>query len=85
MLEILREKGLRADDPFDEMIIDAKVNFFDAKNVSYYYLVQMVTNEISERFPMESDGLYEELTQAKSTDPNFISPKISFWLYDLPE
>lgn len=77
MLEILREKGLRADDPFDEMILDAKVNFFDAKKISYNYLVRMVTNEISERFPMESDGLYEEIIKEKSTDTTFMSPKIA--------
>lgn len=79
MLEVLREKGLRADDPFDEMILDAKITFFDGQAIKLNYLVHTVTNEFSERFPLESEGLFDQFMKTKPTDPIFVTPNVAFF------
>ena len=79
MLEILREKGLRADDPFDEMILDAKVAFFDGEKMKLSYLVQIITNEFAERFPHENENLFNQFMQNKPTDSLFVTPNVAFF------
>ena len=79
MLEILREKGLRADDPFDEMVLDAKVAFFDGEKMKLSYLVQIITNEFAERFPHENENLYNQFMQTKPTDSFFVTPNVAFF------
>ncbi len=82
-LTILREKGLRHDDPFNQTIVRAKVSF--AKNLSFGDLIKRVANSISTEINIDSNILEEEFLKSNQVDPVFIIPQVSIHYAKIPE
>lgn len=72
---ILREKGLRQDDPFNQTIVRSKVHFTD--NVIFEDLVQDVSNAIALELNVDGRSLNEEFLKITPIDPALVIPEVS--------
>lgn len=77
MLHILKEKGLREGDPFDELVVKSKVIFTTGKVNSFKALI----SQVATRFAKDLDGNMQEirdnLLQVTDIDPALIIPRVS--------
>ena len=72
---ILREKGLRQDDPFNQTIVRSQIHFTD--KAKFEDLVQDAANSISPELNVDSNSLYEEFLKANPIDPALVIPEVS--------
>lgn len=66
MRSILREKGLREEDPYEQVVARSAV--IDLKNntdISYSDLIEQASEAIAPRLFMESEGLYQQFMEEK--------------------
>ena len=82
-LTILREKGLRHDDPFNETIVRAKVSFTD--DLMFDELIKHVAESISKEIKIDSEILKAEFLQTNQVDPAFVIPEISIHYAKIPK
>src|SRR5699024_9259728 len=64
MRGILREKGLREEDPYEKVIARAIVIDESSKNISYKQLVKKASELLSDRIGLDEDELNESFYQA---------------------
>ncbi len=72
---ILREKGLRQDDIFNQTIVRSKVHL--AQKSTFEDLVHEVANSIGVELQVEGATLYEEFLKATPIDPALVIPEVS--------
>ncbi|MDY0201914.1 MAG: amino acid permease [Tenuifilaceae bacterium] len=78
MLFILKEKGLRDGDPFDEMVVQAQVIRLHDKQISFTGLVDRVSADLSSKIEGSShQHLVDEFMQVTNIDPALIIPRVS--------
>jgi amino acid transporter/mannitol/fructose-specific phosphotransferase system IIA component (Ntr-type) len=80
---ILREKGLRQDDPFNQTIVRSKIHFID--KTIFEDLVQDVANSIALELHVDGNSLKEEFLKATPIDPALIIPEISLLYAKQPD
>ncbi|MFD1161862.1 amino acid permease [Hwangdonia seohaensis] len=72
---ILREKGLRQNDPFNQTIVRSQVHFID--NASFEDLVQNVSNSIAQELKVDRTSLNEEFLKTTPIEPALLIPEVS--------
>ncbi len=78
LLHILKEKGLREGDPFDEMIVEAQITKLKGWRMSFNKLVEKVTNDFSNKIKEANPKeLKKEILKVTSIDPALIIPRVS--------
>lgn len=78
MLMILKEKGLRDGDPFDEMIVQAQVIRMGNQKISFKGLVGKVSTDLSSKIKGSShQELMNEFLQGTNIDPALVIPRVS--------
>jgi mannitol/fructose-specific phosphotransferase system IIA component (Ntr-type) len=82
-LTILREKGLRQDDPFNETIVRSKVGF--ESGVQFIDLVNKVSGNIARELNISSEKLSEEFLKTNSLSAAFLIPEVSVLTAKIPE
>jgi amino acid transporter/mannitol/fructose-specific phosphotransferase system IIA component (Ntr-type) len=82
-LSILREKGLRDDDPFNQTIVRTKVSF--VHNQQFNDLVQQVSNSISKEINIDSETLENGFLKTSPIDPAFVIPEVSILYAQIPD
>lgn len=75
-MEILKEKGLRRGDPFDETIIRAKFSTFD-QNVNFEKVVEHVASVFSVEMHTSKKSLVDEFYSISPIEPALIIPEVS--------
>lgn len=81
-MTILREKGLRHDDPFNQTIVRSKIVFI--KNPTYKQVVKQVSNSIAKELNTDSNSIKKEFIKSSVIDPAFIVPKVSLHYAKVP-
>ncbi len=81
-LSILREKGLREDDPFSQTIVRAKVRH--TEEMQYEELLKKITTEIASDYNSTSHFLLSQFETAQQVDPVFVIPEISILYAKIP-
>jgi basic amino acid/polyamine antiporter, APA family len=77
-LHILKEKGLRDGDPFDEMIVQANITYLGRKRISFRSLVKLVSHELSlKNEQVDKDEIKKEFMAGTGIDPALIIPQVS--------
>ncbi len=82
-LHIIKEKGLREKDQFDQLITNAEISFINKssllnfKNKPYSKLLQNIAEKISENYSINKDELVNQFLSIKSIDTEFIIPYVS--------
>ncbi|MDD2278642.1 MAG: amino acid permease [Bacteroidales bacterium] len=78
LLFILKEKGLRDGDPFDEMVVQAQVTRLDNDRISFRDLVNKVSTDFSSKIEGSShQDLVNEFFQVTNIDPALVIPRVS--------
>ena len=78
LLFILKEKGLRDGDPFDEMVIQAQITRLIDENISFIDLVSRVSAELSSKIEgCNHQNLVNEFLQVTNIDPALVIPRVS--------
>lgn len=72
---ILREKGLRQDDPFNQTIVRSKIHFID--QADFETLVGEMAQAIARESGVDSAALYEEFLKTTPIDPALVIPEVS--------
>ena len=80
---ILREKGLRQDDPFNQTIVRSKIHFID--QADFETLVGEMAEAIVREAGVDSAGLYEEFLKTTPIDPALVIPEVSLLYAKQPE
>ncbi|MEX0719716.1 MAG: amino acid permease [Balneolaceae bacterium] len=62
---ILREKGLRKGDPFEEVLAQALVIDHNTSEVDYNYIVREATEKLSDRTDLSFDELFEKFSSVQ--------------------
>lgn len=75
-MEILKEKGLRRGDPFDETIIRAKFSNFE-NDVSFEHIVEHVASAFSVELHISKKQLVQEFFSISPIEPALIIPEVS--------
>lgn len=75
-MTILREKGLRPGDPFDETIVRAKIFYID-DTISFEELLNRVTESMAKEIKVKQEELSEEFLTVSAIEPTMILPEIS--------
>jgi amino acid transporter len=75
-MEILKEKGLRRGDPFDETIIRAKFSNFK-NDVSFEHIVEHVASAFSVELHISKKQLVQEFFSISPIEPALIIPEVS--------
>jgi amino acid transporter/mannitol/fructose-specific phosphotransferase system IIA component (Ntr-type) len=75
-MNIIKEKGLRQGDPFDETIIRARITHAD-KETDFEHLLNYVSGIFSEEMHVKKKVLKKEFLAATSIDPALVIPKVS--------
>lgn len=75
-MNIIKEKGLRQGDPFDETIIRARITHA-GKETDFYYLLNYVSGIFSEEMHVRKEVFKKEFLAATSIDPALVIPKVS--------
>ena len=81
-LTILREKGLRHDDPFNQTIVRSKVTF--ANDLCFDELISKVAKLVSAEINVDNKSLEDEFRKTSPIDPAFIIPEISIHYAKIP-
>jgi len=81
-LTILREKGLREDDPFSQTLVKAKVRF--SENNTYEDLLKQTTAEIAADYNTTTHFLMSQFESTQTIDPAFVIPEISILYAKIP-
>jgi mannitol/fructose-specific phosphotransferase system IIA component (Ntr-type) len=82
-LHIIKEKGLRENDQFDQLITNADITFtnkttlINFKNKPYTKLLNNVADKISEDIHVNKEELVQQFLSIKSMDTEFIIPYVS--------
>lgn len=80
---IIREKGLREKDQFDQLIANASISFNKSTSLlsfkfkPYEDLVNDVAGKISDNIDIDNDKLVQQFLSLKSMDVEFIIPNVS--------
>ena len=74
-MTILREKGLRQNDPFNQTIVHSQIHFID--NAIFEDLVQDVANSIALQLNIDANDLNAELLKTTPIDPALVIPEVS--------
>lgn len=78
LLFILKEKGLRDGDPFDEMIVQAQITRQGSERIDFKDLVSKVSADFSSKIEGSShQDLINEFLQVTSIDPALVIPRVS--------
>ncbi len=78
LLSILKEKGLRDGDPFDEMVVQAQITRIMAERISFKDLVSRVSSELSSKIEgCNHQNLVNEFLQVTNIDPALVIPRVS--------
>lgn len=78
LLFILKEKGLRDGDPFDEMVVHAQVTRLESNKISFKDLVSKVSADLSSKHEGSShQDLVNEFLQVTNIDPALVIPRVS--------
>jgi basic amino acid/polyamine antiporter, APA family len=75
-MTIIKEKGLRQGDPFDETIIRARITHTD-KETDFEHLLNYVSGIFSAEMHVKKEVLKKEFLAATSIDPALVIPKVS--------
>ena len=73
---ILREKGLRQGDPFDETIARARISNID-REIDFEELVEFVSDTFSTEMHVGKDALINEFLTTSAIEPALIIPEVS--------
>jgi len=77
-LFILKEKGLREGDPFDEMVVQAQITQLKEQEVSFNDLVGLVSESLASRLDSFSiNDIKQELLEVTAIDPALVIPRVS--------
>ncbi len=77
-LAILKEKGLREGDPFDEMVVKAQVTRLYSKPIGFTDLIGCVSTRLAKKIDNIGDEtIKQELLQVTAIDPALVIPRIS--------
>tara|TARA_R110002049_G_scaffold1113_2_gene8202 strand:+ start:7723 stop:9822 length:2100 start_codon:yes stop_codon:yes gene_type:complete len=80
---ILREKGLRQDDPFNQTIVRSHIHFID--NAIFEDLVKDVANSIAQELNVDGNSLNEEFLKTTPIDPALVIPEVSLLYAKKPD
>ncbi|MDR2928071.1 MAG: amino acid permease [Cytophagaceae bacterium] len=75
-IHIIKEKGLRQGDPFDETIIRARVSTVE-REISFDELLERVARSFSTEMNFNKDALIEEFLSTSAIDPMLVIPEVS--------
>ncbi|MDX9847042.1 MAG: amino acid permease [Tenuifilaceae bacterium] len=77
-LSILKEKGLREGDPFDEMVVQAHITQLNQQEIDFKSLVFKTAKDLSASIgSVEPHEVYEELLKVTAIDPALVIPRVS--------
>ncbi|MFO7829813.1 MAG: amino acid permease [Bacteroidales bacterium] len=81
-LYIIKDKGLREEDKFDNLITDSKISFIqkgflNLNNRTFDVLLDKISKVIAEENDLDVNELIQEFEKANKFDPEFIIPQIS--------
>lgn len=82
-MEILREKGLRQEDPFNQTIVSSKIHFI--RKTEFEELVQNVSNSIAQGLNIDRNSLKEEFLKTTPIDPALVIPEVSVLYAKIPD
>jgi amino acid transporter/mannitol/fructose-specific phosphotransferase system IIA component (Ntr-type) len=82
-LSILREKGLRDDDPFNQTIVRAKVSFIG--DLRFTDILRQVSESISKEINTDREIIENEFLKTSPIDPAFVIPEVSILYAQIPE
>ena len=74
-MSIIREKGIRQDDPFNQTIVQSEIHHI--KERDFDVLVRDISNKISTELNLDSKSLYEDFLKATPIDPALEIPEVS--------
>jgi amino acid transporter/mannitol/fructose-specific phosphotransferase system IIA component (Ntr-type) len=78
LLNILKEKGLREGDPFDEMVVQATITQLGNDHVEFKELVGKVAKKFSIELGMnDHNNLKKEFLKVTTIDPALVIPRVS--------
>lgn len=80
---ILREKGLRQNDPFNQTIVRSRIHFID--NTLFEDLVQDVANSIALELNVDNTSLNQEFLKTTPIDPALVIPEVSLLYAKKPD
>jgi mannitol/fructose-specific phosphotransferase system IIA component (Ntr-type) len=80
---ILREKGLRQDDTFNQTIVRSQIHVVDEE--IFEDLVQEVSNSIALELDLDGKGLCEEFLKTTPIDPALVIPEVSLLYAKQPD
>jgi basic amino acid/polyamine antiporter, APA family len=75
-MSIIKEKGLRKGDPFDQTIIRARITYTDG-NLGFEDLVSRISDILSVEMHVKKEVLIEKFHAASPIDPALIIPEVS--------
>ncbi len=75
-MNIIKEKGLRHGDPFDETIIKARITY-TTKGINFDQLVNQVSDIFSVEMHVKKKLLVKEFYDTTSIDPALVIPRVS--------
>lgn len=75
-MTILKEKGLRQGDPFDETIINARITMLD-KKIDFLDLVDEVSGIFSTEMHVGKDVMVKEFLSVSTFDPSLVVPEVA--------
>jgi len=75
-MSIIKEKGLRQGDPFDETIIRARITHAD-KETDFEHLLNYVSGIFSTEMHIKKEAMKNEFLVATGIDPALVIPKVS--------
>ncbi len=75
-LSILKEKGLRQGDPFDETIIRARINNID-REMNFHELVDYISDVFSTEMHVNKQLLINEFNAVSAFEPALVIPRVS--------
>lgn len=82
-MAILREKGLRHDDPFNQTIVRAKIKFIN--DLNFESLIHNVTHSISSKLNINTTLLKEEFLKANPIASSLVIPEVSILYARIPD
>jgi len=74
-MTILREKGLRQDDPFNQTIVRSRIHFI--QRAEFEDLVRHIADAMARESGFDSTGLKEEFLKTTPIDPALVIPEVS--------
>lgn len=77
-LFILKEKGLREGDPFDEVVVQAQITQLKEQPITFKELVGQVSGQLASRIENHtSQEIKQELLEVTAIDPALVIPRVS--------